>query len=102
MSNLRWTQEEDDRLVAIISENAGNLSNAFRLFSDEFPHRTPSAAAFRWYGVLRRRNDINICMITIDKKHKHINSKNVSSDFSSNKMRRGIWNRVLNLIFGKK
>ena len=99
MNNLRWAQEEDDRLVAIISENAGNLSNAFRLFSDEFPHRTPSAAAFRWYGVLRRRNDVKVCMVTIDRKHRYFNKKVIHNAHSTEKLNRGIWRKFLNLIF---
>lgn len=96
----RWTKEEDDRLIAVISENSGNLRHAFKLFSDE-SGRTINAVSFRWYGVLRLRNDVNVCLLTIDKKHKHINSKIVTPGCNSYKMKRGLWNKLINLIFGK-
>ena len=99
---IKWTEEEDSRLIAIISENAGNISQAFRLFAEEYPHRSFSAAQFRWYGVLRHRNGINVCMLTIDRKHKHVNSKIVSSQTNTNKLKRGVWDRVLDLIFGRR
>lgn len=98
MRATKWTQEEDNRLIALISENSGNLEKAFRLFAEESSIRTFRATRFRWYGVLRRRNDVKVCMVTIDKKHRHINRKIIHTANSTEKLNRGIWRRLLNLI----
>ena len=93
----RWSPEEDTRLVKIVSEHSGNLHEAFRLFMQEFPERTFTATSLRWYSVLRKREDINTCFITIDRKHRHPNSKNITKS-ASNKMKVSIWKKILNLL----
>ena len=96
----RWTEKEEKQLLELISENSGNLQDAFRLFCIKHPHRTVTAAHNKWYQSLRLRKDAKVCMMTIDKKHRHINSKNISSNFFSHKVRKGIWGKILNLILG--
>lgn len=99
MRAAKWTQEEDNRLIALISENSGNLENAFRLFAEESSIRTLPATRFRWYGVLRRRNDVKVCMVTIDRKHRYFNKKVIYNTHFTEKLNRGIWRKFLNLIF---
>jgi len=41
---IKWTETEDRRLLTLISENAGNIAQAFRLFAEENPQRTFHAA----------------------------------------------------------
>lgn len=96
--NIKWTETEDRRLLTLISENAGNITQAFRLFAEEHPQRTFHAAQFRWYGVLKLRSNGNICLITIDRKHKYINSKNSKVLSKPNKSTVSIWRRILNLL----
>lgn len=96
--NLRWSEAEDRRLIALVSENAGNLSEAFRLFSEEFPARSFKAVMLRWYGVIRKRPNVNVCLLTIDKKHKHLNSKIIKTPVTSHRMRKSVWRQILNLL----
>lgn len=96
----RWTEKEEKQLLELISENSGNLQDAFRLFCIKHPNRTVKAAMNKWYQSLRSRKDTKVCMMTIDKKHTHINSKNIGSNFFSHKVRKGIWGKILNLILG--
>lgn len=96
--NLRWSEAEDRRLIALVSEHAGNLSEAFRLFSEEFPARSFRAVMLRWYSVIRKRPNVNVCLLTIDKKHKHLNGKNIKTPVTSNRMRTSIWRQILNLL----
>lgn len=96
--NLRWSEAEDRRLIALVSENAGNLSEAFRLFSEEFPARSFKAVMLRWYGVIRKRPNVNVCLLTIDKKHKHLNSKIIKTPVTSHRMKKSIWRQILNLL----
>ena len=96
--NLRWSETEDRHLIALVSEHAGNLSEAFRLFSEEFPARSFTAVMLRWYNVIRKRPNVNVCLLTIDKKHKHFNSKNIRTTVVSHNMRTTIWKKILNLL----
>lgn len=96
--NLRWSEAEDRRLITLVSENAGNLSEAFRLFSEEFPARSFKAVMLRWYSVIRKRPNVNVCLLTIDKKHKHLNSKIIKTPVTSHRMRTSIWRQILNLL----
>lgn len=95
----QWTKEEDERLLALISENVGNLSKAFHLFKEEYPTRTLSAIQTRWYTVLRPDNNTRVCFATA-KKHR-VSIKPSAVDFTSEKVKKGIWGRVLKFIFRK-
>lgn len=95
--NLPWTEAEDRRLIALISENSGNLNEAFKQYSEAFPVRTFGACVARWYQVLKKRN--NVCLMTLDKKHRHINGKNIRTTDTSNKTKVSLWKQVLK-IFG--
>ena len=97
----KWSQEENLRLQQLVSENGGNLMNAFRIFNEEYPDRTLKAALEHWY-FLKKTSNLNVCMITIDKRHKHVNGKNVRSYTTQSQMRPSLWNRILNLIFGSR
>lgn len=86
MARNLWTKEEDDRLIALVSENLKCINNAFITFHEEFPHRTKEAARFRWYGVLRLRNNVNVCFTISNKKKKE----------------HSIWKKLWLIIRGKK
>lgn len=99
---LKWTEEEDERLLTLISENGGNITNAFRVFAEEYPQRTPNAIQFRWYGTLKKRSTTNVCMIMLDNKHKYINGKNAPKiPNKKNNLKKNLWRKIVNLIFGK-
>lgn len=99
---LKWTEEEDERLLTLISENGGNITNAFRVFAEEYPQRTPNAIKFRWYGTLKKRSTTNVCMIMLDNKHKYINGKNAPKiPNKKNNLKKNLWRKIVNLIFGK-
>lgn len=100
-SHIKWTEEEDRRLCQLVSENAGNIRNAFRCFTEEYPHRTFKAIEFRWYDKLKNATP-NICMITVDKNHKHINSKNLRTYTNDSQMNPSLWNKILNLLFKRR
>jgi hypothetical protein len=95
MNNSRWTKKEDKKLLEIISENANNLTHAFRLFNAKFPNRSILAIQYRWYAVLRPNPNTRVCLFTADKKHVNINSKN--SKAPTKKF--SLWKKLLDLIF---
>lgn len=68
--NKKWTAEEDAELVALLSENKDNFQKAFREFHIRHRSRSIQATAQRWYGVLRLRNDVNVCLMTMGNKPK--------------------------------
>lgn len=95
--NLPWSEAEDQCLIRYISESGGNIREAFRRFSEEFPIRTYCACEKRWYLVLRKRNS-NTCFMILDKKHKHVNSKNIKTPISTHKMKVSLWKKILNIL----
>lgn len=94
----KWSQEEDERLLALISENQGNLQKAFRLFHEEFPIRTVKATNFRWYGVLRLRNTTNVCMLTAQKEDKEVSSETPEVDYDEEESSLSLWERIKLLL----
>ena len=88
----KWTKEEDARLVAIISENSNNFSKAFKLFAEEYPHRSIGATQIRWYSKLRKDNNTKVCMSSFRKTTSNLSEK--IANFS-------IWNKILDCLFGK-
>lgn len=98
IKKIRWTEEEERELLETISDYAGNLKEAFRIFCDEHPDRTIAAVNFKWYGDLKKQNNVRTCLITIDRKHKHVNTKNVRTFDSSSKIERTIWSKIKSLL----
>lgn len=85
--NSKWTPEEEARLTEILSEVPG-LTNAFKAFHEEFPYRSVASTSARWYGTLRLRNDINVCLATIKKEN-----------ITEPKIKKGIFSRLFNFLF---
>ncbi len=83
----KWSKEEDERLIAIISEKKCKLQEAFRVFHKEYPERTIKAISARWYEVLRRNNNVNVCLVNVTKPSKE-----------DNKERKSLWKRIVNLL----
>ena len=49
MKNKRWTEEENNRLIALIEENPHNIREALRRFIAECPERILSNVQYKWY-----------------------------------------------------
>lgn len=98
MQNKRWTKEEDDRLIKIISHNPQNLVEAFRQASIILV-RSEKAISERWYKTLAKKS--NTCFITIGSKTVNRNRKVVSINTTDNTTQNKIskWRRILNILF---
>ena len=64
----KWTLEEDQELVRIISSRNFNLKAAFKDFHALYPERTYNAISRRWYSTLRLDNNIRT-IVTPKKKN---------------------------------
>lgn len=62
-----WTEEEDNTLLSLISNNLNCLKNAFIEFHNKYPKRSTLAAQERWYKTLRLRNDVRVVLKREDK-----------------------------------
>ena len=52
VTRRKWTEEEDNALFKLLSENSTNLRSCFRVFASK-NNRTASAVEEHWYYTLR-------------------------------------------------
>lgn len=71
-----YTKEEDAVILQCVSENAGNLTKAFKKAS-ELIDRTPAAIQFRYREHLKKTE---VAFFTVGVNKKNFNSVAVSSD----------------------
>lgn len=65
-----YTKEEDAVILKCVSENSGNLTQAFRKAS-ELIDRTPAAIQFRWREHLKKRE---VAFLTVGVNVKNFNN----------------------------
>lgn len=70
-----YTKDEDAVILQCVSENAGNLTQAFKKAS-ELIDRTPAAIQFRYREHLKKTN---VSFLTIGVNRKNFNNENVPS-----------------------
>lgn len=93
----RYTEEEDSRIIEVISNNPHNLTDCFKLLSAELG-RSCKSIHNRWYNTLRKRE---ACFITYGKSTVSTNSKVIkkSSKVQSKKVKLNLWQRILKILF---
>lgn len=70
-----YTKEEDAVILKCVSENSGNLTQAFKKAS-EMIDRTPAAIQFRWREHLKKRE---VAFLTVGVNVKNFNNSDVSA-----------------------
>lgn len=68
-----YTKEEDAVILQCVSENSGNLTQAFKKAS-ELIDRTPAAIQFRWREHLKKQE---VAFLTVGVNVKNFNNSNV-------------------------
>ena len=77
----KWTQSDEDRLIANVRNNVTNLSKAFAQTSKEI-QRSPNAIASHWY-TNTSRDSKHVLFLTVSGKHVAFNRKNGKGKASS-------------------
>ena len=77
----RWTQRDEDRLIANVRNNVTNLNKAFNQTSKEI-QRSPKAIAAHWY-TNTSRDQKHVLFLTVSGKHVAFNRKNGKGRSSS-------------------
>lgn len=89
---VRWTEDEEQRLIRQVRAFPQNLNKCFLIVSEEI-NRTPCAVGAHWYAVTSKRPDV-VCFFTASPQHISKNRKNgmgVESTMS-------VWRRLLRVI----
>ena len=94
----RWSKEEDNVLIDQVTRHAENLAEAFRVTS-RLTRRTVGACAFRWYNVLSKNRETNICFTLVNKTGSYINTKN-SQGANLTKKPLYWWKRIVSFLKG--
>lgn len=92
----RWTNDEEQVIIAKVRQHSNNLQRAFEEASEELG-RTKDAVAFRWYSKLR---NTEVVFMTISAKRKSVNTKNTiqGKQDNSEEVQLSIWRRILNIL----
>jgi hypothetical protein len=61
----RWTEQENQELCNLVSENLNNLTSAFRQFHVNHNDRTVNAISTHWYEI-KRNNSVRVCKTDIN------------------------------------
>lgn len=93
ITRKRWSSEEDQVIIDLISKNPNNLKKAFREASIAL-NRSVDSCRIRWYSNIIKNKNTPTCFITISKKTKSINSKNGKT--AKNTI--SLWKKLLNLL----
>jgi hypothetical protein len=72
----RWTTEEDTVLIDQVKRHANNITEGLRKASS-YLDRTQEACAFRWYSVLSKNPNTEVCFVTIGLGTRSVNRKTV-------------------------
>ena len=87
----RWTQAEEDRLIANVEKNVLCLAKAFKQTAIE-TQRTPGAVATRWYQYTSKNCGTKFA--TISGKHVASNRKNSKGK----PLKLSLFKRILSLL----
>ena len=87
----RWTQAEEDRLIANVEKNVLCLAKAFKQTAIE-TQRTPGAVAARWYQYTSKNCGTKFA--TISGKHVASNRKNAKGK----PLKLSLFKRILSLL----
>lgn len=96
----KWTPEEEEILLDEIGKNPINLRMCFIATSTRI-HRTPSACSSHWYAYLSQSNEKRKTgIITIGRHAAVRNKKRFKEGLRIENVREGIFNHLLDLLFG--
>lgn len=92
----RWTNDEEQVVIAKVRQHPNNLKEAFREASIELD-RSPGSITQHWYRNIRHNE---IVFMTVGPKTKNINTKNTIQGGYNNtgRMQLPIWRRILRLL----
>ena len=102
----RWSEDEDRVVLDQVRRNASNLTYAFEKASELLEGRTKQACSMRWYMVLAKRPETNICFATVSNDSQIVNKKRLTkkeiesqeSESEDTTVVTSWWNRLLNLF----
>ena len=87
----KWTQADEDRLIANVKNNVTNLTKAFKVTSKEIG-RTEKACCYHWYRYTSKGK--HTLLITMSGKHLSVNRKNGKGKPSS----LSLYKRILSFL----
>lgn len=92
----RWTNDEEQVVIAKVRQHPNNLKQAFREASEEIG-RTEYAITRQWYVKIRHSETV---FMTVGPKTINRNTKNIYQGSSNNTERANvsIWRRILKLL----
>ena len=92
----RWTNDEEQVIIAKVRRHSNNLQRAFKEAAEEID-RTEGAVEFRWYSKLR---STEVVFMTVSAKRKTVNTKNIiqGKQDTSEEVQLSIWRRILRLL----
>lgn len=92
----RWTNDEEQVVIAKVRQHPNNLKQAFREASIELD-RSPTSITQHWYRNIRHNE---IVFMTVGSKTINRNTKNVfhGSYDNTEKMKVSIWRRILKFL----
>lgn len=94
----KWTEEELKDLLQLVAEHPNNFREAFRIHAANNNRNVTSVELkFQRY---RNTSEAKTCMITISKRNKIPNRKNIypGTGGTASKVKVSIWKKVLNIL----
>jgi len=93
----RWTKLEEKVLKKAVSDNPGNLSQAF-MAASFILDRSPKACSMHWYYTPKKEKQ-SVVFATISKDKCATNRKNTVTKKPKNKREhKTLWSRLLNIF----
>ena len=94
----KWTVEEDRVLTDQVKRHANNISEGLRKASN-YLGRSYGACVFRWYNVISKSPDAEVCFVTIGHETRSVNRKVITSPSALTTKNTSKWlNRVLSFF----
>lgn len=93
VTRKRWTQQEERVLLNQVSRSPQNLQKAFEVAA-EILGRTRAACEFRWYYILKHREN-SVAFTLVSNK---IATKNSKVGGVTKKIKKSLWDKIKELF----
>lgn len=101
----RYSQDEDKVILECVKNYPYNLTNAFKVAHESLPNRSVNSIAGRWHNYLKHKEETraNIAFMSISRKNIYSNRKVIRDGSKAPEpIKKGIWSRIMNILFKSK